>query len=80
MRPETVGARGACDRWSTGSRVGGVKQEAVVGDVLDVGGSWVTEPEVVTVSVTADAVRELWLKPGQHDVAVVKSTSVMVER
>jgi molybdopterin-binding protein len=39
----------------------------------------VTEPAVLTAVVTADAVEELGLKPGNHVVAVIKSTSVMVE-
>jgi molybdopterin-binding protein len=39
----------------------------------------VTEPAVLTAIVTADAVEELGLKPGNHVVAVIKSTSVMVE-
>jgi molybdopterin-binding protein len=39
----------------------------------------VTEPVVLTAIVTADAAEELALKPGNHIVAVIKSTSVMVE-
>ena len=39
----------------------------------------VTEPAVLTAIVTADSVRELEIKPGNHIVAVIKSTSVMVE-
>jgi molybdopterin-binding protein len=39
----------------------------------------VTEPAVLTAIVTADAVRELQIKRGDHIVAVIKSTSVMVE-
>ena len=39
----------------------------------------VTEPAVLTATVTADAVEELGIKPGNHVVAVIKSTSVMVE-
>jgi molybdopterin-binding protein len=39
----------------------------------------VTEPAVLTAIVTADAVKELGIKPGNHIVAVIKSTSVMVE-
>src|SRR5437870_4963951 len=39
----------------------------------------VTEPAVLTAIVTADAVDELGIKPGNHVVAVIKSTSVMVE-
>jgi molybdopterin-binding protein len=40
----------------------------------------VTEPATLTAIVTADAVQELGIKPGNHVVAVIKSTSVMVER
>jgi molybdopterin-binding protein len=40
----------------------------------------VTEPAVLTAIVTADAVEELGIKPGNQIVAVIKSTSVMVER
>lgn len=40
----------------------------------------VTEPAVLTAIVTADAVEDLGLQPGNHVVAVIKSTSVMVER
>jgi molybdopterin-binding protein len=39
----------------------------------------VTEPAVLTAIVTADAIEELGIKPGNHVVAVIKSTSVMVE-
>jgi len=39
----------------------------------------ITEPAVLTAIVTADAVAELGIKPGNHIVAVIKSTSVMVE-
>jgi molybdopterin-binding protein len=39
----------------------------------------ITEPAVLTAIVTADAVNELAIKPGNHVVAVIKSTSVMVE-
>ncbi len=40
----------------------------------------ITEPGVLTAIVTADAVEDLAIKPGNHIVAVIKSTSVMVER
>ena len=40
----------------------------------------VTEPAVLTAIVTADSVRELAIKRGDHIVAVIKATSVMVER
>jgi molybdopterin-binding protein len=40
----------------------------------------ITEPTVLTAIVTADAVEDLGLAPGDSVVAVIKSTSVMVER
>jgi molybdopterin-binding protein len=40
----------------------------------------VTEPARVVAVVTRDAVEELGLKPGMAATALVKSTSVMVER
>lgn len=40
----------------------------------------VTEPTRVVALVTRDAVEELGLKPGMAATALVKSTSVMVER
>ena len=40
----------------------------------------VTDPVRVVAIVTRDAVEELGLKPGSPATAVVKSTSVMVER
>jgi molybdopterin-binding protein len=40
----------------------------------------VTEPARVVAIVTRDAVEELGLKPGDPAAAVVKATSVMVER
>ena len=40
----------------------------------------ITEPAVLTAIVTADAVKDLGIKPGNHIVAVIKSTSVMVEQ
>jgi molybdopterin-binding protein len=40
----------------------------------------VTDPVEITAIVTADAVAELGLEPGMPASAVVKSTSIMVER
>jgi molybdopterin-binding protein len=40
----------------------------------------VTEPARVVAVITRDAVEELGLRPGQHASAVVKATSIMVER
>ena len=40
----------------------------------------VTEPARIVAIVTRDAVEELGLEPGMSATALVKSTSVMVER
>ena len=40
----------------------------------------VTEPTRVVAIVTRDAAEELGLRPGMPATAIVKSTSVMVER
>jgi molybdopterin-binding protein len=40
----------------------------------------VTEPAVLTAIVTADSANELGIKRGDNIVAVIKATSVMVER
>ena len=40
----------------------------------------ITEPAVLTAIVTADAVEALGVEPGNSVVALIKSTSVMVER
>jgi molybdopterin-binding protein len=53
-----------------------VKVEGLIAQVELV----VTEPAVLTAIVTADAIGELGLSPGDTATAVVKATSVMVER
>ena len=40
----------------------------------------VTEPTRVVAIVTRDSIEELGLKPGAHAAAIVKATSVMIER
>ena len=40
----------------------------------------VTEPARIVALVTRDAIEELGLKPGESATAIVKSTSVMVEK
>jgi len=52
-----------------------VKVEGLIAQVEMV----VTEPAVLTAIVTADSVSELGIQPGNHIVAVIKATSVMVE-
>ena len=56
--------------------VRGVRIEGLMAQIEMV----IDEPAVLTAIVTADAVRDLGIKPGNHIVAVIKSTSVMVER
>ena len=56
--------------------VSGVRIEGLMAQIEMV----IDEPAVLTAIVTADAVRDLGIKPGNHIVAVIKSTSVMVER
>jgi molybdopterin-binding protein len=55
--------------------VSDVKVEGLMAQVEMV----ITEPTVLTAIVTADAVEDLDIKRGNHIVAIVKSTSVMVE-
>jgi molybdopterin-binding protein len=55
--------------------VSDVKVEGLMAQVEMV----ITEPTVLTAIVTADAVEDLDIKRGNHIVAVIKSTSVMVE-
>jgi molybdopterin-binding protein len=53
-----------------------VRVEGLLGQVeIDV-----TEPATVVAIVTRDAIEELGLRPGEAATAVVKATSVMVER
>jgi molybdopterin-binding protein len=56
--------------------VGSVKVEGLLAQVEIL----VTEPTRVVAIVTRDAVEELGLKPGVAATAIVKSTSVMIER
>ena len=56
--------------------VGSVKVEGLLAQVEIL----VTEPTRVVAIVTRDAVEELGLKAGVAATAIVKSTSVMVER
>ena len=74
------GGPGAEHQMSARNRFSGtvrdVKVEGLIAQIEMV----VTEPTVLTAIVTADAVEELGLQPGNHVVAVIKSTSVMVER
>jgi molybdopterin-binding protein len=64
---------------SARNRFSGIVREVKVEGLMAQVEMVVTEPAVLTAIVTADAVEELGIKPGNHIVAVIKSTSVMVE-
>lgn len=64
---------------SARNRFSGIVSEVKVEGLMAQVELVVTEPAVLTAIVTADAVRELQIKRGDHIVAVIKSTSVMVE-
>jgi len=68
---ETISAR---------NRLRGVVRSVEVDGLLAQVEIDVTEPTRVVAIVTRESVRELGLKPGMSAAAVVKSTSVMVER
>ena len=65
---------------SARNRFPGTVREVKVDGLLAQVEILVTEPVRVVAIVTRDAVEELGLKPGSPATAVVKSTSVMVER
>ena len=69
--PHTLSAR---------NRFPGVVQSVRVEGLLAQVTIAVTEPVEITAIVTADAVLELGLESGSPATAVVKSTSIMVER
>jgi molybdopterin-binding protein len=64
---------------SARNRFSGIVRDVKVDGLMAQVEMVVTEPAVLTAIVTADSVRELGIKPGNHIVAVIKSTSVMVE-
>jgi molybdopterin-binding protein len=65
---------------SARNRFPGTVREVKVDGLLAQVEILVTEPVRVVAIVTRDAVEELGLKPGSAATAVVKSTSVMVDR
>jgi molybdopterin-binding protein len=67
-------------RTSARNRLRGTVGEVKVDGLLAQVEILVTEPARVVAIVTRDAVEELGLEPGAPAAAVVKSTSVMVER
>jgi molybdopterin-binding protein len=72
-------APGTEHQMSARNRFSGIVSEVKVDGLIAQVEMVITEPAVLTAIVTADAVAELELKPGNHVVAVIKSTSVMVE-
>jgi molybdopterin-binding protein len=69
--PQTLSAR---------NRLRGVVRSVRVEGLLAQVELEVTEPATLVAVITRDAVEELGLRPGAAAAAVVKSTSVMVER
>jgi molybdopterin-binding protein len=65
---------------SARNRLRGTVREVKVDGLLAQVEILVTEPSRVVAIVTRDAVEELGLEPGAPATAVIKSTSVMVER
>jgi molybdopterin-binding protein len=71
---------GVPHRLSARNRIHGTVQAIRVEGLLAQVELVVDEPTHVVAIVTRDSVEELGLKPGQAATAVVKATSVMVER
>ena len=65
---------------SARNRLRGTVREVKVDGLLAQVEILVTEPTRIVAIVTRDAVEELGLEPGSPATAVIKSTSVMVER
>jgi molybdopterin-binding protein len=70
----------ATQHMSARNRFHGTVREVKVDGLLAQVEILVTEPVRVVAIVTRDAVEELGLEPGSPATAIVKSTSVMVER
>jgi molybdopterin-binding protein len=73
------GGPGAEHQISARNRFSGIVRDVRVEGLIAQVEMVVTEPAVLTAIVTADAIEELGIKRGNHIVAVIKSTSVMVE-
>jgi molybdopterin-binding protein len=73
-------ADGAAEHMSARNRFHGTVTAVQVEGLLAQVELTVTEPARVVAVVTRDAVEALGLKPGMAATAIVKSTSVMVER
>jgi molybdopterin-binding protein len=74
------GADKAAQHMSARNRLRGTVTSVQVEGLLAQVELTVTEPARVVAVVTRDAVEELGLEPGMPATAIVKSTSVMVER
>jgi molybdopterin-binding protein len=70
----------AADALSARNRLSGIVREVRVEGLLAQVEIDVVEPARVVAIITSDAAKQLGLKPGDAATAVVKSTSVMVER
>ena len=68
------------DRMSARNHFRGIVREVKLDGLLAQVEIDVTEPARVVALITRDAAEELGLKPGMAAAAVVKATSVMVER
>ena len=68
------------DGLSARNRFSGIVRDVTVDGLVAQVEIQVTEPTLVVALVTRSAVEELGLKPGVAATAVVKATSVMVER
>jgi molybdopterin-binding protein len=73
------GEGGVAHQMSARNRFAGVVRDVRIEGLMAQVELVVSEPAVLTAIVTADAVHDLGLKPGQSAVAVIKSTSVMIE-
>ena len=71
---------GDADRMSARNHFRGIVRDVKVEGLLAQVEIDITEPARVVAIITRDAAEELGLKPGMGAAAVVKATSVMVER
>ena len=77
---ERIRGKASPERLSARNRFHGVVREVRVEGLLAQVEIAVTEPVRVVAVVTREAVAELRLKPGMDATAIVKATSVMIER
>jgi molybdopterin-binding protein len=77
---ERLRGTGGSDELSARNRFRGVVTDVRVDGLLALVEIQVTEPARAVAIITREAVDELGLRPGVEATAIVKSTSVMVER